>query len=171
MKTSVLAGCCHNCEGPSERRSGKWRATKRRAGADCLCPSASRPTGQVQPMPRNRCAGARRGRTIPPVSYRFRRSAGSAGSAGDRRRRAGRVSPRQDQPENRKAGSSICLMNPRQARSVSAPPARRSNVTVPNLLSMTPAASSSRPPSGSILAANAAVLGMPKNGISLCFVV
>ena len=53
-------------------------------------------------------------------------------------RRAGRLSPWQDQPEIRKLGSSMRLMKPRQARASSAPPARRSSVTGPNLLSMMP---------------------------------
>src|ERR1700677_3596745 len=66
-------------------------------------------------------------------------------------RRAGTASPWHDQPDIRTLGSSRRLRKPRQDAASFASPARRSSVTGPNLLSMTPAASSSRQPSGSIL--------------------
>jgi hypothetical protein len=63
-------------------------------------------------------------------------------------RRAGMLSPWQDQPDIRTFGSSSCLMKPTQDAASLASAASRSSVTGPNLLSMTPAASSSAPAFG-----------------------
>ena len=68
-------------------------------------------------------------------------------------RRAGRVSPWQDQPEIRRSGCVEALHEAEAGRRVAGAVGKPSSVTVPNLLSMTPAASSSRMPSGSIRAA------------------
>ena len=147
MKTSVLAGCCHNCVELTNQASEK-RTTRRRADADYRRPSPNQPTGPDAADGRAIAApDVRRGRTIPPVSHHFLPSAGPAGSACSRSRRGGPVCPRPGTTSRRFAdcGSSIRLINPRQARAaIRAAGSGRSRVTAPNLLSMSPAASSSR---------------------------
>src|SRR5215211_4461378 len=74
-------------------------------------------------------------------------------------RRAGNVSPWQDQPEIRKFGWSIRLRKLMQERAPSASPVGSSSVTAPNLLSMTPAGSNARATIKSVRPAMSAIAG------------
>ena len=130
MKTSALAGARPDACDQSAPRSCGFSAFVTQS------PTAAGP--QPPRLSSARANNSASFGSFPAVS-RVRRFSMQPTAA----RRAGRVSPWQVQPEIRKVGIIEAFHETKAGGGIVGRPARRSSVTVPNLLSTTPAASSS----------------------------
>src|SRR2546421_6929661 len=135
MKTSVLAACCHNCQGPPKQAPPKADyKVPRKCGLSAPITQSADKADAPDVAQSLRLISAWANNSVSFVSFPAVSKISRFSMQPIAVRRAGKSSPRHDHPERRNFGSSTCLKNRRQERAASAPPTRRNSVTAPNLL-------------------------------------